>query len=598
MSVNWDRLSQKNIENIAYLEDKEKTFPKFEQKIRKNGLNVVATRLVEDKQDTDKRNVVGVLLSPSAELEAMALTCFGITLTARNIGILPQSGRLKNEIIAKNLKDMLEKTICSTLGSYPILVSWVFEKHFRGDPHIHGTLFCRRAHVQPLVTIWSRIFGEDGISFSPNFGYALKGEAERKKYTSMTTLLRKNAKDEVNKPYECEKIVGVQTKKELHYTQNRAMELAPNNVSKSLLSLIKHCAALVAKTKSEAERRHKKVERLHRVLKTHDYFAGLSDEDIREHIVALDLSQKYVVADISLLYEKFSGQSEQKKSFIRRLRPLLKQGSYVSFASKYKLPDEETPLKGDGRNFYAQNIAFKTNHKKSVELTKTEVKIAKKMQRQKIKFDLSLRAQNGDRLHISRPFEILRDGLDAIKKRFKQCPNKAALRAEYEKIMREMELQKWLRATFSSHRDIGIEVDEIIETAHEFGARSRETHFFSYDPQVLIHSIFSRFFRYGSLENKEFYETINDAIVATGGLLPHSCLSFVACADFARYRLALELSRHLNSREVTPQIKEFIAKYLRYLNFLTASPETFDANILHSNFDATNIIPTENEGVA
>lgn len=171
----------------------------------------------------------------SKTLEKIGFTALGIAVTLHNSGIHRRGacGRMSAVEAARALEKYLKTFIEKTLKQYPIFVSYVFEAHRGGMPHIHAMVFCLPLHCQKIAAILERYLSRKAVTvdvLSP--GYLFKegtGEWNLQAKTAqilgydVSKLLRKTVSEyegDKKKTYRCDKIKGLQDCKILHSMQN------------------------------------------------------------------------------------------------------------------------------------------------------------------------------------------------------------------------------------------------------------------------------------------------------------------------------------------------------------------------------------------
>lgn len=171
----------------------------------------------------------------SKTLEKIGFTALGIAVTLHNSGIKKRGtcGRMSAVEAARSLEKYLKTLIEKELRKYPLFVSYVFESHRGGMPHIHAMVFCLPLHSQKIAAILERHLSRKAVTvdvLSP--AYLLKqntGEWHLEQATAqilgydVSKLLRKTASEWENgkkKTYKCDSIKGLQDCKVLHSMQN------------------------------------------------------------------------------------------------------------------------------------------------------------------------------------------------------------------------------------------------------------------------------------------------------------------------------------------------------------------------------------------
>ena len=174
----------------------------------------------------------------SKTLEKIGFTAIGIAVTLDNSGIRRRGtpGRLSAAEAARSLEKCLKTLIEKDLKLYPIFVSYVFESHKGGMPHIHAMVFCLPLHLYKIAAILERHLSRKAVTvdvLSPSYLFKEgTGEWHLRRTTAqligydVSKLLRKTASEweaGKKKVYKCDKIKGLQEGKILHSMQNYAM---------------------------------------------------------------------------------------------------------------------------------------------------------------------------------------------------------------------------------------------------------------------------------------------------------------------------------------------------------------------------------------
>ena len=174
----------------------------------------------------------------SKVLEKIGFTALGIAITLDNSGIRKRGtcGRMTAAEAAEALRRYLKTLIEKKLKRYPIFVSYVFEAHRGGTPHIHAMVFCLPLHLHKIAAILERHLSRKAVTvdvLSPSYLFKEgTGEWHLRQTTAqligydVSRLLRKTASEYENgkkKVYKCDRIKGLQDGKILHSMQNYAM---------------------------------------------------------------------------------------------------------------------------------------------------------------------------------------------------------------------------------------------------------------------------------------------------------------------------------------------------------------------------------------
>ena len=174
----------------------------------------------------------------SKTLEKIGFTALGIAITLDNSGIKKRGtcGRMTAVEAARSLEKYLKTLIEKELRKYPLFVSYVFESHRGGMPHIHAMVFCLPLHFQKIASFFESHLSRKAVSvevLSPEYLFKEgTGEWHLEQKTAqilgydVSKLLRKTASESKNgkkKAYKCERIKDLQEGKVLHSAQNFKM---------------------------------------------------------------------------------------------------------------------------------------------------------------------------------------------------------------------------------------------------------------------------------------------------------------------------------------------------------------------------------------
>jgi len=174
----------------------------------------------------------------SKTLEKIGFTALGIAVTLDNSGIRKRGtcGRMSAVEAAEALRQYLRNLIEGELKRYPIFVSYVFESHRGGMPHIHAMVFCLPLHCQKIAAILERYLSRKAVTvdvLSPNYLFKegtgewnLQAKTAQILGYDVSKLLRKTASEYEGgkkKVYKCDRIKGLQERKILHSMQNFKM---------------------------------------------------------------------------------------------------------------------------------------------------------------------------------------------------------------------------------------------------------------------------------------------------------------------------------------------------------------------------------------
>ena len=174
----------------------------------------------------------------SKTLEKIGFTALGIAVTLENSGIRRRGtpGRLSSAEAAQALEKYLKTFVEKELKLYPIFVSYVFESHKGGMPHIHAMVFCLPLHFQKIAAILERHLSRKAVTvdvLSPDYLFKegtgewnLQAKTAQILGYDISKLLRKTVSEYEGgkkKTYKCDKIKGLQDCKIIHSMQNYAM---------------------------------------------------------------------------------------------------------------------------------------------------------------------------------------------------------------------------------------------------------------------------------------------------------------------------------------------------------------------------------------
>lgn len=168
--------------------------------------------------------VVAKKISIAPLLRRLGFSAVGITLTAKNTRY-PQmkGGRATNEKIAEHIAGAIRELLGFLNDiSVPCFLSWCYEKHENGAPHVHAIAFIPlslREHASEKIGEY--LGGGEAISRTPRTAYLLKQLTNSRR--TKLDLGRKTRYGTDGKRYECAKIKGVQTEKKMRYAQNTQM---------------------------------------------------------------------------------------------------------------------------------------------------------------------------------------------------------------------------------------------------------------------------------------------------------------------------------------------------------------------------------------
>lgn len=194
------------------------------------------------------RNVIYKKFSVSPILAEYGLTALGVCLTAENTRlkkVIPYGTRLNNKLIAEHLARSV-KELSDFLGDIGVfsVISWVYERHANGWPHVHALVFIP-ARKQDFVAEKIREQLSDcagAVILYPRAAYLLKEVAEAKeeeREVNFNVLSRKSTFSEQDrKRYKCDKIANVQEKKQIRFCENRIAKNSYQATTKAVKDLV------------------------------------------------------------------------------------------------------------------------------------------------------------------------------------------------------------------------------------------------------------------------------------------------------------------------------------------------------------------------
>lgn len=210
--------------------------------------------------------VVAKKISIAPLLRRLGFSAVGITLTAKNTRMEQmKGGRYDNKKIAEHLAAAIRELLAflDSLG-VACFLTWVYEKHENGAPHVHAIAFIPQALKERVSEkIAEYLNGGEAISRTPRTAYLLKQLTHSRRVKLDLGRKTKYAEDG-NKRYECAKIRGVQTEKKIRYSQNSAMSRNFKETAAKLRELMQKI--------DEYQRRHRtgKREKRHTAIRKED----------------------------------------------------------------------------------------------------------------------------------------------------------------------------------------------------------------------------------------------------------------------------------------------------------------------------------------
>ncbi|WP_122874051.1 hypothetical protein [Campylobacter showae] len=201
---------------------------------------------VELRERTESAPAVALKkISVAPILRKLQMTAIGICLTSQNTNF-PRyiGGRATNKELARHLNCALNELLIFLNGlGIAAFVSWVFERHENGSPHIHAVLFVplalRTFMGQKLAEYLN---GSAALTANPKISYLLKQLANSHKNEKPVkfdlTKVTRYSQTERDKRYRCDAIKDVQTEKELRHLGNKLMAQNYAETGKKLKSMM------------------------------------------------------------------------------------------------------------------------------------------------------------------------------------------------------------------------------------------------------------------------------------------------------------------------------------------------------------------------
>ena len=212
------------------------------------------------------RNVVYKKFSVSPILAEYGLVALGVCLTVENTRlkkIVPYGTRLTNKLIAEHLARSVQELadFLADIGVFSV-VSWVYERHANGWPHVHALVFIP-SHLQDFVAEKIREQLDDcagAVILYPRAAYLLKELAEAKeeeKEVNFNVLSRKSTFCEQDrKRYKCDKIKDVQDQKTIRFCENRIARTRYSATTKAVKDLVSKIDAYYKSHSRKKSRKH------------------------------------------------------------------------------------------------------------------------------------------------------------------------------------------------------------------------------------------------------------------------------------------------------------------------------------------------------
>lgn len=170
-------------------------------------------------------------ISVAPILRKLQMTAIGICLTSQNTNFPKYigGGRASNKELAKHLHCALNELLIFLNGlNIAAFVSWVFEKHENGSPHVHAVLFVPLSLRQYMAQKLTEYLGNyNALTGNPKISYLLKQLAgshrQQKPVKFDLSRVTRYSLETEGKRYRCDAIKDVQTEKELRHLGNRLM---------------------------------------------------------------------------------------------------------------------------------------------------------------------------------------------------------------------------------------------------------------------------------------------------------------------------------------------------------------------------------------
>lgn len=169
-------------------------------------------------------------ISVAPILRKLDFTAIGLCLTSANTNFPKYvGGRATNKELARHLHCALNELLIFLNGlGIAAFVSWVYEKHENGSPHIHAVLFVPLSLRIYLGQKLAEYLGNhNALTANPKISYLLKQLAnshrEQKPIKFDLTKVTRYSQSEKDKRYRCDAIKDVQDEKTLRHLGNKLM---------------------------------------------------------------------------------------------------------------------------------------------------------------------------------------------------------------------------------------------------------------------------------------------------------------------------------------------------------------------------------------
>ena len=194
-----------------------------------------AVEVIETRELRERTNTAPAValkkISVAPILRKLDFTAIGLCLTSANTNFprLIGDGRASNKELARHLHGALNELLIF-LNSLDIaaFVSWVYEKHENGSPHIHAVLFVPLSlRVYLGQKLAEYLCGNAALTPNPKISYLLKQLANSHKNEKPVKFdiskVTRYSRETEGKRYRCDAIKDVQDEKTLRHLGNRLM---------------------------------------------------------------------------------------------------------------------------------------------------------------------------------------------------------------------------------------------------------------------------------------------------------------------------------------------------------------------------------------
>ena len=209
-----------------------------------------AIEILETRELRERTNTAPAValkkISVAPILRKLDFTAIGICLTAQNTNFPKYvgGGRASNKELARHLHAALNELLIFLNGlNIAAFVSWVFEKHENGSPHVHAVLFVPLALRTFMGQKLTEYLGNyNALTANPKISYLLKQLAgshrEQKPVKFDLTKVTRYSQTERDKRYRCDAIKDVQDEKTLRHLGNKLMAQNYRETAQKLKSMM------------------------------------------------------------------------------------------------------------------------------------------------------------------------------------------------------------------------------------------------------------------------------------------------------------------------------------------------------------------------